>query len=136
MAAHDILFQPLTIKDVTIANRFLSTSHQPGYPVDGNLTERYICYEAGKAKGGVDLIQFAVATTVSVENCFTYGQANGARDGVVPQFQRMANAIHERGAACIVQLTHGERRERYDQVHWPWHRAWSRQSAGPHERGL
>ena len=31
MAAHDILFQPLTIKNVTIPNRFVSTSHQPGY---------------------------------------------------------------------------------------------------------
>ena len=118
MAAHDVLFQPLTIKDVTIPNRFLSTSHQPGYPVDGNLTERYIRYEAEKAKGGVGLIQFAGATTVSVENCFTYGQVNGTRDGVVPQFQRMADAIHEHGAACTVQLTHGGRRERYDQVHW------------------
>ena len=118
MAAHDVLFQPLTIKDVTIPNRFLSTSHQPGYPVDGNLTERYIRYEAEKAKGGVGLIQFAGATTVSVENCFTYGQVNGTRDGVVPQFQRMADAIHAHGAACTVQLTHGGRRERYDQMHW------------------
>jgi len=118
MSALDSLFEPLTIKNVQIPNRFMSTSHQPGYPIEGNLTERYIRYEAEKAKGGVGLIQFAGATTVSVENCFTYGQVNGARDSVIPQYQRMADAIHKHGAVCTVQLTHGGRRERYDQVHW------------------
>ena len=41
MAAHDILFQLLNIKDATVANRFLSTSHQPDYPVDGKLCKIY-----------------------------------------------------------------------------------------------
>ena len=40
MAAQDVLFQPLSIKHLTIPNRFLSTSHQPGYPVGGDITER------------------------------------------------------------------------------------------------
>ena len=118
MVAQDVLFQPLSIKHLTIPNRFLSTSHQPGYPVGGDITERYIRYEAEKARGGVGLIQFAGATTVSIENCFTYGQVNGTRAGIVPQFQRMADAIHEHGSACTVQLTHGGRRERFDQMHW------------------
>ena len=118
MTAQDILFQPLTIKGVTIPNRFMSTSHQPGYTLAGNFTERYVRYEAEKAKGGVGLIQFAGATTVSVENSFTYGQINGTTDDVVPQFQRMADAIHEHGAVCTVQLTHGGRRERFDQANW------------------
>ncbi len=33
MATYDALFQPLTIKNLTIRNRFLSTSHQPAYAV-------------------------------------------------------------------------------------------------------
>jgi 2,4-dienoyl-CoA reductase-like NADH-dependent reductase (Old Yellow Enzyme family) len=116
--AYDPLFEPLTIKQVTIPNRFVSTSHQPGYPVAGEITERYIRYEAEKAKGGVGLVQFGGATTVSIENYFYYGQVDGTTDAVIAQFQKMADAIHHHGAVCTVQITHGGRRERYDQANW------------------
>src|SRR4030095_7253647 len=112
------LFSPLTIKHITIKNRFLSTSHAPGYAVQGTITDRYVAYEAEKAKGGVGLVQFGGATAVSVENSFHYGQINGATDKVVPAYRRMAAAIHAHGAKCTVQLTHGGRRERWDDVNW------------------
>jgi dimethylglycine catabolism A len=112
------LFSPLTIKHITIKNRFLSTSHAPGYAVQGTITDRYVAYEAEKAKGGVGLVQFGGATAVSVENSFHYGQINGATDKVVPDYRRMAAAIHAYGAYCTVQLTHGGRRERWDDANW------------------
>ena len=118
MSHLDPLFAPLVIRHLTIRNRFLSTSHAPGYAVRGDITERYIAYEAEKAKGGVGLVQFGGATAVSVENSFHYGQINGAVDGVIAQYQAMAGAIHAHGAACTVQLTHGGRRERWDDVNW------------------
>jgi 2,4-dienoyl-CoA reductase-like NADH-dependent reductase (Old Yellow Enzyme family) len=118
MAVYDVLFEPLTIKNVTIPNRFMSTSHQPGYAAGGHTTERYVRYEAEKAKGGVGLIQFGGATTVSVENSYYYGQLNGSVDTVVPQLRRMAVAVHEHGAVCTIQITHGGRRERWDIDSW------------------
>ena len=118
MATHEVLFQPLTIKGVTIPNRFVSTSHQPGYAARGRVTERYLRYEAEKARGGVGLVQFAGATSVSIENCYYYGQLDATTDAVVPDLQRMADAIHRHGAACTAQLTHGGRRERYDIANW------------------
>src|SRR5947207_10115218 len=107
MAAYDALFEPLTIKTVTIRNRFLSTSHAPGYASGGVITSRYIRYQAEKAKGGVGLAQFGGATAVSPENSFYYGQIDGSVDAVIPQYRGMAAAIHEHGAKCTVQLTHG-----------------------------
>jgi 2,4-dienoyl-CoA reductase-like NADH-dependent reductase (Old Yellow Enzyme family)/thioredoxin reductase len=118
MAQLDPLFSPLNIKHVTIRNRFLSTSHAPGYAVQGKITDRYIAYEAEKAKGGVGLVQFGGATAVSVENSFHYGQINGATDAVILDYRRMAAAIHAHGARCTVQLTHGGRRERWDDANW------------------
>jgi 2,4-dienoyl-CoA reductase-like NADH-dependent reductase (Old Yellow Enzyme family) len=118
MSHLDVLFAPLVIRHLTIRNRFVSTSHAPGYAVHGDITERYVAYEAEKAKGGVGLVQFGGATAVSVENSFHYGQINGAVDGVIAQYQAMAEAIHGHGAACTVQLTHGGRRERWDDVNW------------------
>ncbi|HYC14450.1 MAG TPA: FAD-dependent oxidoreductase [Stellaceae bacterium] len=112
------LFQPLTIKKLRIRNRFLSTSHSPGYATGGVITERYIRYQAEKSKGGVGLAQFGGATAVSPENSCYYGQIDGSTDAVVPQYRRMAAAIHAHGAACTVQLTHGGRRERWDIHNW------------------
>ena len=118
MAVYDSLFEPLTIKHVTVPNRFVSTSHQPGYPSAGRATERDIRYEAEKAKGGVWLVQFGGATTVSVENCYYYGQLDGTTDDVIADYQRMAAAIHAHGSLCTVQLSHGGRRERHDVANW------------------
>lgn len=118
MGALDPLFAPLTLRHLTIRNRFLSTSHAPGYAGVGDITERYIACEREKARGGVGLVQFGGATAVSIENSFHYGQINGAVDAVIAQYRRMAAAIHGEGAKCTVQLTHGGRRERWDSINW------------------
>src|SRR5277367_1156716 len=118
MSNYDALFEPLELKGLKIRNRFLSTSHAPGLAFGGVISDRYIRYQAEKAKGGVGLTQFGGATAVSPENSCYYGQINGAVEGVVPQYRRMAAAIHEHGACCTVQLTHGGRRERWDIANW------------------
>ena len=118
MNRYPALFSPLSIGRLRIRNRLLSTSHAPGYAVGGHITERYMRYQEEKARGGVGLTQFGGATAVSIENSFHYGQINGAHDAVVPEYRAMAARIHEHGAACMVQLTHGGRRERWDSAHW------------------
>ena len=118
MSTYDPLFQPLTIKQLTLRNRFLSTSHAPGYAVGGRITKRYRRYQAEKARGGVGLTQFGGATAVSVENSFHYGQINGAIDEIIAEYREMAAGIHAHGAACMIQLTHGGRRERWDSANW------------------
>ena len=118
MTAYASLFQPLDIKELRIRNRFLSTSHAPGYATGGIITERYVRYQEEKARGGVGLSQFGGATAVSRENSCYYGQIDGSTDAVVPGYRRMAAAIHAHGAKCTVQLTHGGRRERWDIHNW------------------
>ncbi len=118
MAAYDALFEPLTIKRMVIPNRFVSTSHAPGYATGGRVTERYLRYEAEKARGGVGLVQFGGASTVSIENTHYYGQLNGRDDAFEADLRRMAEAIHAHGAVCTVQMSHGGRRERFDIGNW------------------
>ena len=118
MTPYSALFTPLAIKHLEIRNRLLSTSHSPGYAVGGRITERYLRYQEEKARGGVGLTQFGGATAVSIENSFHYGQVDGASDAVIPEYRAMAARIHEHGAACTVQLTHGGRRERWDSANW------------------
>ena len=77
MPNYDALFEPLKLKGLKIRNRFLSTSHAPGLAFGGVISDRYIRYQAEKAKGGVGLTQFGGATAVSPENSCYYGQING-----------------------------------------------------------
>ena len=118
MNPYPALFTPLAIKHLSIRNRLLSTSHSPGYAVGGRITERYLRYQEEKARGGIGLTQFGGATAVSIENSFHYGQIDGAHDAVIAEYRAMAERIHEHGAACTVQLTHGGRRERWDSANW------------------
>ncbi len=118
MSQYDALLKPLAIKRLTIRNRVLSTGHAPGYAVGGRVTDRYLRYQEEKAKGGVGLTQFGGATATSVENSIDYGQLNGADDAIIPDYARMADAIHRHGAACMVQIRHGGRRERWDIANW------------------
>ncbi len=118
MGQYDALLKPLRIKGLTIRNRVLSTGHAPGYAAGGRVTERYVRYQEEKAKGGVGLTQFGGATATSIENSIDYGQLNGATDDIIPDYRRMAEAIHRHGAACMVQIRHGGRRERWDIANW------------------
>ena len=118
MDQYDALFRPLEIKHLIIRNRFMSTSHAPGYTASGRLSERYIRYEEEKAKGGVGLLQWGGASAVSVENSFHYGQLDATTDAVIDDFRIMADRAHRHGAAVMTQLTHGGRRERWDAANW------------------
>ena len=118
MAQYEALLQPLRIKDLVIRNRFLSTSHQPLYNAGGRPSERYIRYQVEKAKGGIGMAQCGGATGVAPENSYYYGQINATTDDVVPHLRELASRLHEHGAACTIQLTHGGRRERWDKENW------------------
>ncbi|MBT6117514.1 MAG: FAD-dependent oxidoreductase, partial [Rhodospirillaceae bacterium] len=118
VAQHDALLKPLTIKGLTIRNRFLSTSHSPGYATAGQANDRYVRYHEEKARGGIGLTQFGGATATSIENTIDYGQLDGSTDAAIDSYARFAEAIHRHGAACMVQLRHGGRRERWDMANW------------------
>jgi len=118
MAQYEALLEPLRIKDLTIRNRFLSTSHQPLYNDHGRPSERYIRYQVEKAKGGIGLAQCGGSPGVAPENSYYYGQINASTDTVVPYLRDLATRLQEHGAACTIQLTHGGRRERWDKENW------------------
>ena len=63
-------------------------------------------------------MQFGGATAVSIDLLPLTIEINGAVDAVIPQYRRMAAALHGHGAVCTVRLTHGGRRERWDDINW------------------
>ena len=61
----DPLLTPLTVGGLTLHNRVFSSSHTPGYCIDGKVTDRYVRYHEEKARGGIGLTMVGGSTNVA-----------------------------------------------------------------------
>ena len=114
----DPLLQPYRIKHLELRNRIMSTAHEPAYSEDGLPKERYRLYHAEKAKGGLALTMTAGSALVSQDSPEAFGNLHAFRDEIVPWLQELADAVHEHGAAIMMQITHLGRRTNWNKEYW------------------
>ncbi len=115
----DPILQPLTIKKLTLRNRVVSTSHAPGYAVDGRPGERYQRYHEEKAKGGLALTMFGGSSNIAADSASVFGgQIYVGDDGIIPYLQQFSERVHRHGAALICQITHMGRRTVWHTDNW------------------
>jgi 2,4-dienoyl-CoA reductase-like NADH-dependent reductase (Old Yellow Enzyme family)/thioredoxin reductase len=130
---------PFTLKTLTLRNRIVSTSHEPGYSEDGLPKDRYRAYHVEKAKGGVALTMIGGSAVVSRESAPAFGNLQLWKDESVLWLRRLADEVHEHGAAVTIQLTHlGHRTSNYTHdwmpavsasaVREPAHRAFTKEA--------
>ena len=116
--SNDPLLQPYQLKHLTLRNRIIVTSHEPAYPEDGMPKERYRAYTVERAKGGVALTMTAGSAAVSKDSPPVFNNLLAYKDEIVPWIRQMTDAVHETGAAIMIQLTHLGRRTRWDKGDW------------------
>ncbi|WP_105384668.1 NADH:flavin oxidoreductase [Neorhizobium alkalisoli] len=116
--SNDPLLQPYKLKHLTLRNRIIVTSHEPAYPEDGMPKERYRAYTVERAKGGVALTMTAGSAAVSKDSPPVFNNLLVYKDEIVPWIRQMTDAVHEEGAAIMIQLTHLGRRTRWDKGDW------------------
>jgi 2,4-dienoyl-CoA reductase-like NADH-dependent reductase (Old Yellow Enzyme family)/thioredoxin reductase len=116
--SNDPLLQPYKLKHLTLRNRIMVTSHEPAYPEDGMPKERYRAYTVERAKGGVALTMTAGSAAVSKDSPPVFNNLLAYKDEIVPWLKEMTDAVHEEGAAVMIQLTHLGRRTRWDKGDW------------------
>ncbi len=116
--SNDPLLQPFQLKHLTLKNRIVVTSHEPAYPEDGMPKERYRAYTVERAKGGVALTMTAGSAAVSRDSPPVFNNLLAYKDEIVPWIRQMTDAVHEQGAAIMIQLTHLGRRTRWDKGDW------------------
>lgn len=116
--SNDPLLQPYQLKHLTLRNRIIVTSHEPAYPEDGMPKERYRAYTVERAKGGVALTMTAGSAAVSRDSPPVFNNLLAYKDEIVPWVREMTDAVHEEGAAIMIQLTHLGRRTRWDKGDW------------------
>lgn len=112
--SQDPLFRPLTIKRLTLRNRFMSTSHACGLEEDGMPGEAYQRYHQEKARGGLALTMFGGSSNVAPDSPKVFRQLNVGVDRVIPYLRSLSERVHAEGAALMCQITHlGRRGEPY-----------------------
>ncbi|MEY4953833.1 MAG: hypothetical protein RL299_2257 [Pseudomonadota bacterium] len=116
--ATDPLLQPYQLKHLTLRNRVILTSHEPAYPEDGMPKGRYRAYHVERAKGGVALTMTAGSAAVSLDSPPVFNNILAWKDEVVKWTRELTDAVHEQGAAVMIQLTHLGRRTRWDKADW------------------
>jgi len=116
--SNDPLLQPYRLKHLTLRNRIIVTSHEPAYPEDGMPKEKYRAYTVERAKGGVALTMTAGSAAVSRDSPPVFNNLLAYKDEIVPWIREMTDAVHEEGAAIMIQLTHLGRRTRWDKGDW------------------
>ncbi|MEJ8307866.1 FAD-dependent oxidoreductase [Agrobacterium larrymoorei] len=116
--SNDPLLQPFQLKHLTLRNRIIVTAHEPAYPEDGMPKERYRAYTVERAKGGIALTMTAGSAAVSKDSPPVFNNLLAYKDEIVPWIREMTDAVHEQGAAIMVQLTHLGRRTRWDKGDW------------------
>ncbi|TCS65926.1 hypothetical protein EDD52_103346 [Primorskyibacter sedentarius] len=114
----DPLLQPFQLKNLSLRNRIMTTSHEPAYPEDGMPKERYAAYHAERAKAGVALAMTAGSAAVSRDSPPVFNNILAYKDEVVPWIRNLTDGVHEHGCAVMIQLTHLGRRTTWNKGDW------------------
>jgi 2,4-dienoyl-CoA reductase-like NADH-dependent reductase (Old Yellow Enzyme family)/thioredoxin reductase len=108
--ATDPLFQPLTIRGLTLKNRIMSTAHACGTD-DGGMTKlRFQRYHEEKARGGLALTMFGGSSNIAPDSPSVFDQLDLGTDAAIPHLREFSARIHRHGCAIMCQITHLGRR--------------------------
>jgi 2,4-dienoyl-CoA reductase-like NADH-dependent reductase (Old Yellow Enzyme family) len=116
--SRDPLLQPYQLKHLRLRNRVMTSAHEPAYPEEGMPKERYRAYHVERARAGIAMTMTAGSAAVSRDSPPVFNNILVYKDEVVPWMKDLADAVHEHGAAIMIQLTHLGRRTRWDKAHW------------------
>ena len=103
------LFQPLTIKSITMRNRIGVSPMCEYSSAEGVATDWHLVHLGSRAVGGAGLIM-AEATAVSPEGRITPGDAGIWGDQHVEPIARINNFIKQQGAVPGIQIAHAGRK--------------------------
>jgi 2,4-dienoyl-CoA reductase-like NADH-dependent reductase (Old Yellow Enzyme family) len=105
----NLLFEPFSIKNLTLPNRFVRSATYDGMAEKGGrVSPAQIRMVEDLGRGGVGLIILGI-TYVHPSSRISPAQNSLADDDVIPGFQKLADAAHKHGSKIAVQLFHAGR---------------------------
>jgi len=102
---YPLLFSPLRVGPITLANRIVFSAHLSNYAEDGKPTEQHAAYYAARAEGGTGLI---ITEEHSVHPTdWPYEKLiHGFEPDVVPAYRMITDAVHRHGTPIFAQINH------------------------------
>lgn len=110
------LFQPLTIRNITLKNRIAVSPMCQYSAVDGFANDWHLVHLGSRAVGGAGLVMME-ATAVAPEGRITHGDLGIWKDEHISFLQRITGFIESQGAVPGIQLAHAGRKA---SSHLPW----------------
>ena len=123
--AYRHIWTPLRIGSITVKNRIVMTAMTSNYAEDHILSERHIAFYRERAKGGAGLMiteqQGAYPYT---KGSFHMGCSAWDKRSI-PQYAKLADAVHEHGARMFAQLAGWGVHDRGAMIMDEWHPLWA-----------
>jgi 2,4-dienoyl-CoA reductase-like NADH-dependent reductase (Old Yellow Enzyme family) len=113
----DHLFDPLTLRGVTLRNRIAVSPMCEYSSDDGFANDWHVVHLGSRAVGGAGLV-ITEAAAVSPEGRITPGDLGIYRDEHVAKLREIVTFVHAQGAVAGIQLAHAGRKASCAQ---PWH---------------
>ena len=102
---YPLLFSPLRIGPVTVANRAVFSAHLTNYAAEGLPSEQHAAYYAARAAGGAGLIITEEHSTHPTD--WPYEKLiRGFNADVIPGYRRITDAVHRHGVPIFAQINH------------------------------
>src|SRR4249919_309172 len=103
------LFDPLQLRDLTLANRILVSPMCQYSSVDGFANDWHLVHLGSRAVGGAALV-FTEATAITADGRISPKDLGIYRDEHVEMLSRVVRFIHGQGSAAGIQLAHAGRK--------------------------
>ena len=103
------LFDPLTLRGFTLANRIVVSPMCEYSSVDGFANDWHFVHLGSRAVGGAALV-FTEATAVTAEGRISPDDLGIWKDDHVPMLGRIVRFVHGQGSAAGMQLAHAGRK--------------------------
>jgi 2,4-dienoyl-CoA reductase-like NADH-dependent reductase (Old Yellow Enzyme family) len=105
----DVIFEPLTFRNLTVKNRILRSNISGRFDnFDGSGNQARINWELKFARGGVGAIVSSFVP-VTIRGRIVPNYATIDRDERIPFWRAVGDAVHEHDCKFIMQLSHGGR---------------------------
>ena len=114
-----VLFTPMSVGDMTLKNRIVSTAHAEAMAEDGRPGPRLRAYHEAKARGGAALTIIGGSTSVHPSSpASAWNMIANHDDAIVPAYRAIADVVHRHDCRIMSQLTHLGRRAQSDNESW------------------
>ncbi|MBS1888538.1 MAG: FAD-dependent oxidoreductase [Actinobacteria bacterium] len=119
------LWEPLDIGPTRVRNRVMYTAQTILYGEEHLLSDRHIAFYAERAKGGVGLMITEQQAGHPIWKGSFYPGCTAHDRRAVPQYAKLAEAVHEHGGRQFVQLFGSGVHDKGTMVYDEWHPLWA-----------